>query len=822
MEELAAVEPEDLMHRAARAAGKGIAPINSQLFGRAVEAARVNLGVKRTVGDDRTQIRLAHGATFTRTFLPRIAGEAEITVDLGAGNRGELLIQGPAGMERRTITGSESVKFTATPEDIAAGKGFQLLLTNLSDGVVSGIVYSKLPIDRLVPGFVLQPPPVKELIEDVLQALAARNPGIGTTVPSAIMAPENIQMWIDRAQTFMAAAGVCSMNDLGRFRLNPMPIVRTGVYMAPVVQPPGFVPVLRNYAFDQILFNSILHYRPNDVLHDTAVVLAGEWDIRGETIVVGQEVRELVVIVGSINHDAASRITWERAALNAPHAYWPNPAPSGANGSGPGAPGQDGGDGDLSPHPSKNGGAGAVTPAPTVTMYLLSATNNLPPIDLRGQDGGAGGRGQDGGRGGDGDCGLRADGTFFGGCCRGVGFGGNGGQGGDGGRGGKGGRGGQGGRITVLTTPDSITVLAAAPPSIDVNGGSGGAGGPAGNPGAGGPAGTADCEIWCDEHPERVGATGAGGNPGAAGFTGDPGPAPIEDAIQILPITVEQWNQEFNKPHILHLDVYDAEPGQTVQITGQNFDPSIDRVYFDGVNVGPVSTATSATFTVPTDSEGGYHPVVIKPVGLTDRRSNRAMLRVLPKLDAIAAGTRWVENQDVTLTGLAFRPGLQVLAEDWSVTPAASFSLPVVGVTRTSIDIHVPGGFLGALRGVRRIVIQNPDGGRSRDERVARISDTIVVRCAAFRVVGTTPGVGTTRTAADIANLFVEGAVNSISIPWDRRELSSDWSSRFRPSRQPTTWPISGRLEIRPVISRSSTTRWGCWASSTSSSSFAT
>lgn len=98
--------------------------------------------------------------------------------------------------------------------------------------------------------------------------------------------------------------------------------------------------------------------------------------------------------------------------------------------------------------------------------------------------------------------------------------------------------------------------------------------------------------------------------------------------------------------------------------------------------------------------------------------------------------------------------------------PAASFALPVVGITRTSINLQIPGGFLGALRGVRRIVVRNPDGGMSRDERVARISDTIVVRCAAFRVVGTTPGVGTTRTAAEITNLFIEGAVNSISIPW--------------------------------------------------------
>jgi len=769
LEELAAAEPEDLFHRALNIRDKRGMPVHSRLFGRAVNAARTLLGVKRAVGEDHAQIRLAQGATYASSFTAGSPGEAEFAVDIGPGNQAELLLQGPRGVEKRNVTGAERIRLIITPEDVASAAQYHLTLTNLSANSLTGLVHTQLPLDRLVPGFASAFPTVTQRIETILRALAVRNPGLGTTVPEAIMAPENIRMWIDRAQAFMAAAGICSMNDLGRFRLDPMRKLQTGAYLAPVVQPPKTIPPLKHYAFAGVLDNAVLHYLPNDVLHDTAVVLAGEWDIRGQQVIIGQGVRELVVIVGSIRHDAASRISWELPALPAANAYWPNPAPHGANGSGAGAAGQDGGDGDASPHPSKNGGADAVTAAPIVTMYLLDATANLPPIDLPGQTGGVGGRGQDGGRGGDGAQGLRADGTFFGGCCRGVGFGGNGGQGGDGGRGGKGGRGGDGGRVTILTTPPGIAVMAVAPPLIDVKPGQGGPGGTRGSPGAGGiggPAGTADCETWCDEHPERRGTNGAGGATGTEGFQGDPGSPLPDDAIQFLPITEEQWQQEFNKPHILSLDVYDAEPGEVVQITGQNFDPSIDRVYFDGVNVGAVGSGTQASFTVPQDSEGGYHPVIIRPGGVTERRSNRAMLRVLPKLDEIAPGTRWVENQNVTLTGLAFRPGLQVLAEDRSVNPANAFSLPVIGVTRTEINMQVPGGFLGGLRGVRRIVVHNPDGGRSRAERVARISDIIVVRCAAFRVVGTTASVGTTRSAADIANLFGEGAVNSISIPW--------------------------------------------------------
>lgn len=774
LEELAAAEPEALFHRMLEQKGKRSMPVHSRLFGEAINAARTQLGARRIGGEDRAEVRLAQGATYARNVAVRSAGEAEFMVDLGSGNEGELLIQGPQGSEKRKVSGAARVSLAIRPEDLAAGGQYQLSLTNLSGGALTGIVHMRLPDERLVHGFGYLVPTVKEQIESILRGLAVRNPGLGTTVPDAIMEPENIRMWLDRARSFMAAAGVCSINDLGRFRLDPMRILRTGAYVAPVVQPPTGIPPLTHYAFAEVLSNTILYYQPNDVLHDTAVIMASSWDIRGQHVVIGKEVRELVVIVHRILHDGASKISWELPALPPANAYWPNPAPSGANGSAAGENGQDGGDGDAFPHPSRNGGADAVTGAPTITMYLLDATSNLPQIDLNGQKGGDGGRGQDGGRGGDGAQGLRADGTFFGGCCRDVGFGGRGGQGGDGGRGGKGGRGGEGGKITVLTTPPGIAVMAAAPPPISLNPGEGGEGGPKGNPGVGGvggPAGTADCETWCDEMPERRGANGGGGAEGADGPKGDPGPGVVEDASQFLPITAAQWQQAFNNPHILTLDLYDAEPGQTVQITGMHFDPAIDRVYFDGVNLGPVAGSTSASFVVPLDSEGGYHPVVIRPSGVTDRRSNRAMLRVLPKLDDIAPGTRWVENQNVTLTGLAFRPGLQVIAEDRSVSPAAAFNLPVLGVTRTSINLQIPGGFLGGLRGVRRIVIQNPDGGRSRDERVARISDTIVVRCAAFRVVGTSAGVGTTRSAADIAGLFVEGAVNSVSIPWGQARI---------------------------------------------------
>ena len=308
-----------------------------------------------------------------------------------------------------------------------------------------------------------------------------------------------------------------------------------------------------------------------------------------------------------------------------------------------------------------------------------------------------------------------------------------------------------------------------------MNGGAGGNGGPAGSPGLGGDggaAGTADCEMWCSEHPERRGSGGASGPAGAVGATGTAGPAPVSDALQFLPITDAQWEAQFNSPHIFSVTPLVAEPGEHISISGNNFLPGVDRVFYDGLNIGPVSSATSAAFDVPLTAEGGFHPIVVRPASDPDRRSNKVLVQILPKVESLAPTTRWTEGTAVTIGGLAFRGGCVVTAEDWSRTPHVPFNLPVASVTRTTITLTVPPAPLGNLRGVRRIRVSNPDGGTSRDERVARIGDVIVVRVAAFRLVGSMTGVATARSAADIANLFTEGPTTSISIPWAPARIS--------------------------------------------------
>jgi hypothetical protein len=763
--EIAALEPEAAMHLAEQSRDTGGPFADKLLLSDAIDDARAKLGLRAARGDQ-ILIAKASGKRPARQSVRAAAGTS-ISVRIPDGKRAKVSVAGAGSSIEMEFIGDITLPVTAELLGGLAVGDLWIQIESVAAVVAKIVVGGFQGIAGLIPLTTV------DQIESIYASLAVTNHGLGTEQPPAVMQPENIEMWLDRARTHMLAAGVCSINDLGRFRLEPMRLFHVGAYVAPARSGP--IRVLPHYVFVESLSANILRYQPNDVLHETAVVLAGEWDIRGQNVIIGSDVRELVVIARRILFDSASRISWEAPALGAANSYWPNPAAGGANGSAPGQDGQGGAYGDSGPHPSRNGGRDAVTAAPIVTMYVLDSTGGLPPIDLGGQAGGPGGRGQDGGRGGDGAQGLRADGTFFGGCCRGVGHGGTGGRGGDGGRGGQGGRGGEGGKMTLLTDAPSIAVLAAAPPSIDLSPGAGGLGGSPGNTGSGGkggPAGTADCETWCDEHPDRRGPDGAGGLPGVDGAIGDAGPQVVEDAFQILPITEAQWLQELNNPHILDVDPVDVEPGTTITITGQNFDPTIDRVYFDGFDIGPVASATAANATIPATAEGGYHPVVVRPVGATSRRSNRVTIRVLPVLDDIAPGTRWIEGQTVTLNGLAFRAGLTVAAEDRSVSPAATFSLPVVGVTRTSISVAVPGAPMGALRGVRRVVVRNPDGGSSRAERVVRISDTIVVRCAAFRVVGMGASIGTTRTDAEIADLFAEGPVRSVNVPWGQARIA--------------------------------------------------
>ena len=761
LEQLAGIEPEALMHQALN---QGI-PIHSRIFGLAVDTARALIGAASPGALVRIPLRIdANGSTVTSLNVQQ-TGPISLNVDL-RGQMGTVLLEWPGREEERfRVDGRRKFTIDVSKAQVEESAQLRIRIESQADRPIVGSLTAALPqTHEIMP----RKMSTRDHLNSIYLSLAERNPGILTRVNEVTLLPANLAGWINHARSAMHSLGICSIDDLGPLRMNPAQKLHPGAYVAPARQPAIAVP-LTDYVFSHVIDGSILRYLPNQTLHDTAIVLASEWNIRGQHIVLSSDVRELLVVVHSIGYDGGSSITWEHATLPNGPAYWPSPAPAGPRGNGAGANGHPGTDGNQ--NPGINNGANAVVDAPIITMYLRNGTNGLPPIDLRGQQGGVGGRGQDGGRGGDGETGEDADGTFFGGCCRGVGHGGDGGKGGKGGRGGRGGDGGRGGRITILTTPASITAIDAQHPAIDVNPGTGGIGGPAGNPGASGlagPAGSADCEIWCSEHPERRGNDGASGDFGITGQTGAHGVAPPSDSLQFLPLTEAQWNDQFNTPHILHVQPLEVEPGEHVMISGNHFDPGSDHVFFDGSDVGAADSATTAGFNVPLTIEGGSHPVVI---GSGPTKSNKVMIKVVPKVTGITPG-RWREGQKVTITGLAFRAGCQVSAEDWQATPRTPFLLPVDSVSRTQIDLSISEAPLGNLRGVRRIRVHNPDNGVSRDERVTRISDTIVVRVAAFRLIGNMTGTQTVRTATEIAGLFTEGAAHNISIPWSSARIS--------------------------------------------------
>lgn len=760
LEQLAHVEPEALMHDAL---DQGLS-VHSRVLALAVDTARALIGAATPDALVRIPLRVAAGGSTITSLNLQQEGKVALDVDL-RGERGTVVLGWPGHEESFDVDGSRRLTIDVTKALVTQRAQLRIRVENTADHPIAGSVAAVLPqAHEITPRKMT----TRDHLNSIYSSLAERNPGILAHFNEVTLLPGNIAGWVSHARAAMHTLGVCSIDDLGPMRMDPAQKLQAGAYVAPAHQPPIAVP-LTDYTFSHVIDGSILRYLPNETLHDTAIVLASEWNIRGQHIVLASDVRELLVVVHSIGYDGGSSITWEHTTLPDGPAYWPSPAPDGAQGCGPGANGHPGTDGNQ--NPGINTGANAVVDAPIITMYLRNATNGLPPIDLRGQQGGAGGRGQDGGRGGDGQCGEKAEGSYWSGCCRGVGWGGDGGKGGKGGRGGRGGDGGRGGRITVLTPPASITAIDAQHPAIDINPGAGGVGGPPGNPGAGGkggPAGSSECEPYCSGHPERHGNDGASGDAGIWGPAGAAGAAPPSDALQFLPLTEAQWDDQFNTPHILHVQPLEVEPGEHVTISGDHFDPGSDHVFFDGVDVGAVASATSAAFDVPLTIEGGFHPVV---VGTGPTKSNKVMIKVIPKVTALTPG-RWIEGQGVTIDGLAFRTGCRVIAEDWHTTPHTPFLLPVDTVSRTQIHLTIPAAPLGNLRGVRRIRVWNPDDGLSRDERVARISDTIVVRVAAFRLVGTTTGTQTVHTAAEITDLFSEGTAHSISIPWSGARIS--------------------------------------------------
>lgn len=219
-----------------------------------------------------------------------------------------------------------------------------------------------------------------------------------------------------------------------------------------------------------------------------------------------QSDRSIYIVAKRIRVLPGSRpptITWQRPDAVSTYPPPVGRAPPGRPGPGSGEPGSPGANG----APGNAGFQGQS--APTIYLALQEIVGGTVFFDLRGQDGGPGGRGQDGGEGGPGQAGAPASQSLFD-CRRGGGNGGAGGKGGDGGIGGRGGRGGDGGTLVLMSSPPNIAAIQSAVRLQGSGGnsgppGKGGIGGPEGVGGAGGPG----AQPYC-----------GGGNPGPRGSEG--------------------------------------------------------------------------------------------------------------------------------------------------------------------------------------------------------------------------------------------------------------------------------------------------------------
>src|SRR6185437_11280832 len=95
-----------------------------------------------------------------------------------------------------------------------------------------------------------------------------------------------------------------------------------------------------------------------------------------------------------------------------------------------------------------------------------------------------------------------------------------------------------------------------------------------------------------------------------------------------------------------------------------------------------------------------------------------------------------------------------------------TYLLPTTFSSQTLLKVQIPPAPLGALRGVRRIYVQNPDLQRSMGEHVARIGEQRVLRIAAYRVRGSYPAFAPSRSLNDITMFLTPGAPFDLGLPW--------------------------------------------------------
>ena len=336
-----------------------------------------------------------------------------------------------------------------------------------------------------------------------------------------------------------------------------------------------------------------------DVLIDTAVIIADTVILDDAVVTLAENITEFIIVANTVVGYGDSLIQWELSGTSADQGHAevdPGQAADGWSGS-PHATSSrssfnsdDGGDGD-------DGETGSVgidgRDAPDVYLYLKeftleeNTTSNVgsyqvafPDFDLSGQDGGQGGQGQDGGDGGDGDKGADSDPGWLN-CNAGPGWGGDGGDGGDGGYGGTGGRGGDAGDLNlyVVEFVQNTNVFSFDYDNSGGRGGDGGEGGARGDGGTGGDPGD-PIGVWCWAAPEREGDDGRNGTSGSTGSDGASGSRGDQDFAWI---DEEEWEEAFTRAYLVSPSSSEVYVGETIvfdtlNVTGAATLTTVDQV----------------------------------------------------------------------------------------------------------------------------------------------------------------------------------------------------------------------------------------------------
>ncbi len=610
-------------------------------------------------------------------------------------------------------------------------------------------------------------------------------------------------------RSIMSAAGISDLSALNPF-----------VVRGPVNIGPGFhfslprsrqwmlddglhLPFLiqRGFDFDKVkavrFTDYGVHIEPNPVTD--AVILGPILQfIQNGELIIGSDVTSLIVVTDSIDYNLVHRIRYEdkdRLPAGRPPVQPRRPGPPRvfpfANDRSvytPDGHTDNGRDGLRGLDGVGGGGGFPAEPAPSVKLYIKSAPNGYPDIDLNGRRGGRGQDAQDGGRGEDGAKGRESTGSFWLFCVSEVGHGGHGGDGGSGGPGGGGGLGGNAGSISIYAPMEAFNKIVTRPGMfLGMTGGPGGEPGQGGAPGAPGVGGDAGHDTaGCNAHPEWHGVDGAwgvGGPPGNSGQTGRDG------QISFTPISIDQWNAAFHFPFLLRLEPALGPPGTKVHVVAKNL-TTLASLTFDRLDVGASIDVPhdTADFTVPPGIAGGLKAVIMSVPqlgtgpgvpGLTYGMSNTVDFRVTPKLAGISPASG-VPGQELVLTGDGFADGVQARF--------GGLALPLTRVDARTAKLTLPAWEdIGLPAGVQKVQVINPDAFTS-EEIDFTLSLEYVVRMKAWRVyadgfvaggggLGGGP-LGTGRDTSEIHNLLVDDT----------------YSPR-------NTWlPFGIRLELDPVI----------------------